>query len=968
VQLLAADPLLLSRLPHCRRYCSVVDTPTRLPRDTKMSFKQLLRGGSPSDPQKSRMTPERVAPSEARTPGPGRSTGARNTSVLYVGEARETRLISGAFTYDHPQLAVDLSSDLHEASARLAEPGRYDALVIGWTVPESEAAAVISSLRAKESSIAIIAVGEHVLDVLREAGADQCVQKGNSLLSRLPIAIEEAVRHRSSGSSAPAPKPAATTAAPNAKAIRVAYAGDVDPLKAALGQDPPSLQITPLAQALRDCDVRAQGTPVPFDVIVIDHSASGRQTASTLSDVRARSLEVPVVLVLEPREERSAVQTFGSGGTGIDEFVAKTPEWQQRLSMKLETVCSRFQQQRELAGLRVKESRLRALVDKLPACVVRVSPEGLVLATNGVALSMFGAAQPNQLLRKPLDTLVAEEHRSSWKEFVVRVCAGEQRSCEVSITALDGVSRVLEAVAVPSPAETGANASALMVLRDISDRKRLELALEDAIRRAAPLELPEPQSATVAEPIHASALVPAAIAAAASEPVPDARVLRDLETDLHHLADRARTTFSELGTLLSDAAAQHDAVFTRQVEAYERVKAEQLEQWRSYEAFVQSAANGVLRVSLARALQSVNAAFASMLGYESPDALTQTVSSIESLVDPARWQYALDRWRHGSTTPVDSHWRRRDGSLAALRLHGRIVANTGGEGEHVEAIVEDVTALRGLEAQVRRARRWEDAARVTSGIAADLTHLVSSIQQAADRVLRDSPSDDGARDHAEALHQAVSKAVNLSKQLVAFGRKEARDPRTFDLNEAIRALESVLRRVIDEHIDLALNFSPTLGTVETSQPALEEAVVQFTVAAASALPAGGRIEIATIAHDVEAAPANGSDGPVPGRYARLSICASGWGLDADVQDRVAGVATTIVTGDVGKGLIAARRSIDRLGGHVSVDGIPGASLTFHLYVPCVHGTNEFESEEFAGEVDVMEPSLDAASGTERVEM
>ena len=936
-----------------------------------MSFKQLWGGGSAGDPQKSRVTPERVASSDVRTPGPARSSGGRNTTVLYVGEPRETRLISGAFTYDHPQLTVDLSSDLHEANARLAEPGRYDALVIGWTVPESEAAAVISNLRAKESPIAIVAVGEHVLDVLREAGADQCVQKGNSFLSRLPIAIEEAVKHRSSGSSAPAPKPAATTAAPNAKSIRVAYAGELDPLKAALGQDPPALQITPLAQALRDCDVRAQGTPVPFDVIVIDHSASGRQTASTLSDVRARSLEVPVVLVLDPREERSAVQTFGSGGAGIDEFIAKTPEWQPRLSMKLETVCSRFQQQRELASLRVKESRLRSLVDKLPACVVRLSPEGVVLATNGVALSMFGAAQPSQLLRKPLDTMIADEHRGSWKEFVARVCAGEQRSCEVPMTALDGVSRVLEAVAVPSPAETGANASALMVLRDVSDRKRLESALEDAIRRAAPLESPEPPLEVESASAYDAAPALPALASApvvAAEPAPDARLLRDLETDLHHLADRARTTFSELGTLLSDAAAQHDAVFTRQVEAYERVKAEQLEQWRSYESFVQAAANGVLRVSLDRALQSVNAAFASMLGYESPEALTQTASSIESLVDPARWQYAIDRWRHGATTPVDSHWRRRDGSLAALRLHGRIVANPGGDGEHVEAIVEDVTALRGLEAQVRRARRWEDAARVTSGIAADLTHLVSSIQQAADRVLRESPSDEGARDHAEALHQAVAKAVNLSKQLVAFGRKEARDPRTFDLNDAMRALESVLRRVIDEHIDVALNLSSALGTVETSQPALEEAVVQFTVAAASALPAGGRIDIATAEHDVDAMPADGGDGPVPGRYARLSISASGWGLDADVQDRVAGVATAAATGDLSTGLIAARRSIDRLGGHVSVDGTPGASLTFHLYVPRVHGTNEFESEEFAGEVDMMEPSIGAASGNQRVEM
>jgi len=912
-----------------------------------MSFKQLLRGGSPGD-QKTRSTPERAAaPDAGRLSGPGRSATGRNTSVLYVGDARETRLISAAFTYDYPQLTVDLSANLHEASARLAEPGRYDALVIGWTVPESEAAAVINHLRAREAPIAIVAVGEQTIDVLREAGADQCVQKGNSLLTRLPVAIEEALKQRSSKADAPASKPAVTAApaaAAHSKTIRVAYAGDVDALKAALGQDALSLQISPLTQALRDCDVRAQGTPVPFDVIVIDHGASGRQTASTISDVRARSLDVPVALVLDPREERSAIQTFGVGGSGIDEFFAKTSEWPQRLAVKLETVCARYQQQRELASLRVRESRLRALVDKLPACVVRLSPDGVVLATNGVAISLLGASQPSQLLRKPLDTLITADHQSSWKEFVTRVCAGEQRSCEVSLTALDGVSRVLEAVGVPSPAETGASASALMVLRDVSDRKRLEVSLEEAIRRAAPLETLEPQ--------HEAAPVLAPAPVVVLDAAPDTRVLRDLETDLHHLADRARSTFDELGTLLRDAAAQHDATFTSQVAAYERVKAEQLEQWRSYESFVQAAASGLIRVSLDDTIQSVNPAFASMLGYDSAEALLQASSSIANLTDVARWQYALERWRHGATTPIDAHWRRRDGALAAVRLHGRIVTKPGGDGEYVEAIAEDVTALRGLEVQLRRARRWEDAARVTSGIAADLTHLVTGIQDAADRLLKESSSD-ATREHAEALHQSVAKAAALSRQLVAFGRKEARDPRTFDLNDAVRGLESVLRRFIDEHIDLSLNLSSSPGTVDASQPALEEALVQLTVAASSALPAGGRIDLAVTAHDIELTGAS-AGGPPPGRYALLSITASGWGLDADVQEQ--------------EGLVSARRSIDRMGAHLAVDGTPGVSLTFNLHVPRVHGTNEFESEEFAHDVDVTAPSIESASGTERVEM
>ena len=189
---------------------------------------------------------------------------------------------------------------------------------------------------------------------------------------------------------------------------------------------------------------------------------------------------------------------------------------------------------------------------------------------------------------------------------------------------------------------------------------------------------------------------------------------------------------------------------------------------------------------------------------------------------------------------------------------------------------------------------------------------------------------------------------------MAFGRKEARDPRSFDLNDAVRGLESVLRRFIDEHIDLALNLSSSPGAVEASQPALEEALVQLTVAASSALPAGGRIEIAVTAHDVEAARPESADGAAPGRHALLSITASGWGLDADVQEQ--------------EGLASARRTIDRMGGHLAVKSSPGSSLTFNVRVPRVQGTNEFESEEFAHEVDVTTPSTESVPGTERVEM
>ncbi|HEY1309029.1 MAG TPA: PAS domain S-box protein [Vicinamibacterales bacterium] len=780
-----------------------------------MSFKQLLKG-SRGD-QKDRDS-DRSLFGSMRAPSSVRVSSGRTTSVLYLGDARETRLMTGAFSHDHPHLAVDISGDLTEASARIADPGRYEALVVGWSVSESDAAAFVSQVRAKGYPIAIVAIAEHSLDRLREAGADQCLQKGHSLLARLPGAIEEAVKNQATS--------ADTTT--------------IDPFKHSADEPPPG-QVASLTQ--------------------------------------------------------------------------------------------------ELAALRQKEARLRALVDKLPTCVVRVAPDGQVLATNTLAQSLLGATQPNQLLRKSFDALVDEDARSTWNDFVTRVCDGEQQSCEVPITALDGVSRTIEAIGVSSPSEGGSGASGLIVLRDISDRKRLERALEEANRRAVPV-------------VASSDAAPVA--------VPDVRVLRDLETDLNRLADRARATLSELGTLLHDAASQHDAIFTRQVEAYTRVKAEQLEHWRSYEAFVQTAASGVFRVSLDDRMQMANHAFAKMLGYDSPELLTEMHPPISHLTDDVRWRSAVERWRAGETDPAESPWRRKDGGLASLRLHGRVVSNASGEADYVEVVADDLGAQRGLETQLRRARRWEQAARVTSGIAADLTHVVESIKDASER-LQVSSQDETARQHVDAIGQAVSRAAALSRQLVAFGRKEARDPRALDLNDAVRRFEGVLRRLIDEHIEIAIALAPSLGTIEASEPALEEAVVHLTVAATSALPAGGRIDIATALREVGSPQGDAPDSLRPGLYALLSITASGWGIDAEVQDRASGTVTGAAAKDVSQGLAVARRSVSRMSGEVSVAGVPGTSLTFNIFLPRVHGTDEFESEEFRQDVNTTsnEPSSEA---------
>ena len=886
-----------------------------------MSFKQLLKKGTLGD-LRERVSGDRDPSAAGVLPAGDAATPARSLRVLYItGDARESRIVSGAFSHTHPHLEFDFSVEFANARAHLTGSVGHDALVVGWSVPGEDAFSLIGHARDQGGGLPIIAAAEQSLELYRQAGADECVRKGGSFLSRLPVAIEEAVRKR------PARTVTVTrTFTPGIAALRVAYAGDVAQLNAALEGQLPRLECVSLTDTLKDADLQP-GAP-PFDVVLIEHDD---KSSVAVADVRARNLEVPIVLLVQAADERSAYETFGAS---IDDYVAKTPDWPTRLQLRLMTARTRFQQTKELASLRVKEARLRSLVEKLPACIVRVSADGLVLATNDRGVTLLGASHANQLLRKPFEMIVDPEGREAWTDFTVRVCAGETRSAEVSITTLDGVARVLEAAAVPSPVEFGRSPSALMVLRDVSERKRLEAVVEKATELAAhasdeavpfagetDIELPELPELPVESTIDEfSEETPVAVAA-----TEDRRPLRELEADLHRVSTTARSTFEELGSLLRDAEARHDAALSRQADEYARLKAIEIEHWRFYEAFVQAATHGVFRATADGRVLELNPSLAATLGYDSPAALLAASNAIGVLMDASIWDDTLARWREQPGDPVDTRWLDCDRRALTLRLYGRVIESPKGEGECVEVVAENISAQRALEAQLRRARRWEDVARVTSGIAADLTHVVASVSDSTD---------------LDTMQRAAAKAVALSRQLVAFGRREARDPGALDVNAVVTRMEDVLRRLTDEHIELTFGLASSLPTVLAAQPPLEEALVNLMVAATEVLPAGGRVQVDTATVLVDGLNEEMHAGIEPGAYGLISLTATGWGIDARTRDRLAGHGSAEAAGN---GYSSAARAARQAGGTLRLDGSDGDSVMFSVYLPHVQGTDLAES-------------------------
>ena len=266
-----------------------------------------------------------------------------------------------------------------------------------------------------------------------------------------------------------------------------------------------------------------------------------------------------------------------------------------------------------------------------------------------------------------------------------------------------------------------------------------------------------------------------------------------------------------------------------------------------------------------------------------------------TLTDPASWAHAVAAWHEAApgSAVVDTRWKRRDGTLATLRLTGRRRQPTEAGETRLEVVAENLSAQRALEAQLRRSRRWEDVARLTSGLASDLRSAVEEMHEPA---------------RGTTLEAAVARASDLSRQLVAFGRRGARAAEPLDVNAVVRGVEDLMRRLVDEHIELTLDLAPALELVEGERPVLEEALVNLAVAAGDTLPAGGRIRIAT------------SGTPAPGDYVEVLLTTQGWGAAVAGPDQSAGVAT-------------ARRAVSRLGGVLTVEAVSDESLTFRVYLP-----------------------------------
>ena len=254
-----------------------------------------------------------------------------------------------------------------------------------------------------------------------------------------------------------------------------------------------------------------------------------------------------------------------------------------------------------------------------------------------------------------------------------------------------------------------------------------------------------------------------------------------------------------------------------------------------------------------------------------------------------------------------------------------------------ERLEDGATRRRDLEAQLRQAQKMESLGTLAGGIAHDFNNILTAIQGHAQLLLESVGEDPSARADVEGVLQSAARASGLTRQLLAFSRKQVLQPRLLDLGETLSDVEGMLRRLIGEHVELVSRAPAGLGCVEADPGQMEQVVLNLVVNAKEAMPAGGRIVIDLRSVDLEE-PERLDGVEVPaGRYLCLSVSDDGKGMDEHVRDRLFEPFFTTKPQGTGLGLSTVYGIVQQSGGTIGVRSTPDEGTVVTVHLPRIEG-------------------------------
>lgn len=320
------------------------------------------------------------------------------------------------------------------------------------------------------------------------------------------------------------------------------------------------------------------------------------------------------------------------------------------------------------------------------------------------------------------------------------------------------------------------------------------------------------------------------------------------------------------------------------------------------------------------------------------DAAPQTIDEFLEAVhadDRDRVRGVLEGRMEGDTFAIEYRIVTAGGAVRWAEAKGRRKRNAHGQPVSVLGVSVDVTEQRRLSAQLRQAQKMEAVGQLAGGVAHDFNNLLTAIVGHANLAIDELPEAHRVRDELTQILSSAERAATLTRQLLAFSRRQVMQPEVVSMNAVISNVEKLLRRLIGERIHIILDLDAQTDTVKVDPGHLEQVLVNLAVNARDAMPDGGELVIATTNIDVTEAHAYQPTSLGPGLYVMISVTDTGTGMDAETQAHLfEPFFTTKPAGKgTGLGLATAYGIVKQSGGSIYVYSEPGRGATFKIYLP-----------------------------------
>jgi hypothetical protein len=603
---------------------------------------------------------------------------------------------------------------------------------------------------------------------------------------------------------------------------------------------------------------------------------------------------------------------------------------------------------------------LNALVASSPLAILAYDTEGRVRLANPAFERIFGY-RAEDIIGKELDQLIAPaEYAEEARSLTRQVLAGEGAHLTTRRARADGTQVEVEVFGVPLVIQ-GKVFSAYALYQDVSERKRSEEALarerdllqalmdnmpdriyfKDARSRFTRINLAHARSLGLASPDEAIGKNDFDVfprEQAEQYFADEQEILRSGQPLIGKIqkyegpGDAVRySSVTKVPLFNKDGTPAGTVGISRDVTDWIKAQEALRESETRYRLLFDSSPYPMFvydRETLA--FLAVNEAAVRHYGYSAAEFAGMTVKDIRP---PEEIPALLERLAREDHAPSLTHHRRKDGTVIEVEITSHPLA-FGGRRANV-VLANDVTEKKQLEERFRQSQKMEAVGRLAGGVAHDFNNLLTVITGYTDLLLERLKNEDRLRRAVEEISKAGSRGASLTRQLLAFSRRQVLQPKVLDLNAVVANTEKMLRRLIGEDIELRTSLDPALGWVKADPGQMEQVLLNLAINARDAMPGGGRLTIETHNVELDQVYASRHTAVQPGDYVMLAVNDSGHGMAPEVVAHLfEPFFTTKELGEgTGLGLATVYGIVKQSGGNIWVYSEPGQGTTFKVYLP-----------------------------------